>query len=459
MTRPRLHFNAFVQIVPSHHRMGLWSRESEHPMDFNRFDTWQDIAQTLERGRFDGLFIADHLGIHHGYQGSMATNVREGICFPDNDAILIAAALSGVTEHLGLIFTSSIFQNHPFELARLSSTLDHLSGGRAGWNLVTSSLPNAFRNLGHDGVVEHDERYRRSEEFLEVLYKLWEGSWDDGAVVKRDGVYADPTRIHRINHVGEQFSVEGPHLSEPSPQVSPFLFLAGVSTAAQRVAGRRAEAATIVSSGPDAAARIVESVRSHAVSAGRDPGDVKIFNGLKFVIGSTEAEAERKHRELLDRESTDARLAFASGVFGVDLGGLDPDAPLTAYPSTAHFAEAPVFRGVEGQAPATIRDLAFLGEAHPLVGTPERLADELERWQDAGIDGINVEDYQFHGGYRDFVDHLIPVLQDRGLAQRDYAPGTFREKIFGAGSHRLNPRHFGAQFRGAFTDNDLTEGF
>ncbi len=218
MNRP-LHFNAFVMATASHLQHGVWRHPDSAQSRFNEIATWIDLAQAVERAGFDAIFFADVIGLHNPSSVSPDEVVRHSVQVPALDPSIAIAALAAHTKRLGLALTSSILQAHPFEFACRMSTLDDVSGGRIAWNVVTSTQDNAARNFGFESLPEHDERYRWAEEYLEVVYKLWEGSWDDDALVRdrRTGEFARPSGVHRINHRGSRYSVEGPHLSAPTP--------------------------------------------------------------------------------------------------------------------------------------------------------------------------------------------------------------------------------------------------
>ena len=269
MTGKRIHLNAFSMNCVSHIQHGLWTRADTRQLEFNRLEPWVDLARLLEKGCFDALFLADVVGMYDIYRGSPETAILEAMQVPANDPAPLIPAMANATEHLGFAFTSSVLQAHPFTFARQISTLDHLTQGRIAWNVVTSYLPNAGTNLGFGGLPPHDERYRRAEEYLEVTYKLWEGSWEDGAVLKDTarGVYADPAQIHPINHSGEFYEVAGPHLSEPSPQRTPLLFQAGSSDRGRDFAAKHAECVFTFASlrSLRATTSILKDVRARAV--------------------------------------------------------------------------------------------------------------------------------------------------------------------------------------------------
>ncbi len=210
---------------------GAWRAPDARQTDFNSLQHWIDLAKTLEKAKFDFVFFADVVGLYDDYQGDWKKFVDTGLQIPSNDPLVLASALASHTENLGIAITSSILQEHPFDFARKISTLDHASNGRIAWNIVTSLSQNAWRNFGYDGITAHDDRYAWAEEYVDVVFKLWEGSWDDGALVqdKASGIHADFDKVHKINHVGDRYRVEGPHLVAPSPQRTPVLFQAGSS--------------------------------------------------------------------------------------------------------------------------------------------------------------------------------------------------------------------------------------
>ncbi|HEY0290954.1 MAG TPA: LLM class flavin-dependent oxidoreductase [Hansschlegelia sp.] len=449
----RLIFNGFSMNAVSHVYHGLWRRPDTRQTEFNDLAPWVDLAKLLEKGRFDSLFVADVIGVDPAYQASWNTYLEEAVQIPINDSGALITALIGATENLGLTFTSSILQEHPFNFARKVSTLDHLSKGRVGWNIVTSVSHNAAQNYGFDRIVPHDERYRWADEYVDVVYKLWEGSWDEDALIvdKERGIYADPGKVHRIHHKGERYRVLGPHLSQPSPQRTPVLFQAGSSRAGRAFAARNAEATFITSLSPEGAHKLVTEVRGQVAAAGRDPGDLKFIQGLSFVIGSTEEEARRKARDLDEYRSTDGLLAHISRDLGVDLGLLGPEQPVDELDIPGVQGLVRFFEEANPGKRATVADL---GRAYAyntrIVGTPESIADELARWQAAGVDGVNVIYQTTPGSFVEFIEHVTPVLQARGLAQREYGPGTYRERLFEGSGPRLNERHPATRYRGAF---------
>ena len=449
----RLILNAFAMNAVSHVYHGLWRHPDSRQTEFNDLKTWVELSKLLERGCFDALFLADVLGVDDAYKGSWDTYVREAIHFPTSDPGVLAAALIGATENLGLAFTSSILQEHPFNFARKVSTLDHLSGGRIGWNIVTSVGHSSAQNFGFDRIIAHDERYAWAEEYMEVLYKLWEGSWDEDAVLadKIAGIYADPARIHRIHHVSQRYKVRGPHQTTPSPQRTPLLIQAGSSRTGRAFAARNAEATFIVSLTPEAARLAITDLRSQLHQEGRDESDFLFIQGLSFVIGSMEEEAWRKSRAIDEYVSTDGLAAHVSRDLGIDLGSLDPDRPVDEYSIDGLQGFVRFFEEAHPGKRARVADLAnAMSYNGRIVGTAETIADQLERWQAAGIDGVNVAYQTMPGSFVEFIDHVVPVLQARGLAQREYAPGALRQKLFTGRPAHINERHPAARYRGSF---------
>ena len=446
----RMLMNAFSMNCVSHIQQGLWVRDDTRQLEYNQLDPWVELAQILEKGCFDALFLADVIGVYDSYRGGPETSIIEGMQTPVNDPAMLVPAMAYATENLGFAFTSSVLQSHPFAFARQMSTLDHLTRGRVAWNIVTSYLPNAGLNFGLDGLPSHDERYALADEYLDVVYKLWEGSWEDDAVLRDTelGIYAAPAKVHPINHVGKHFNVAGPHLSEPSPQRTPLLFQAGSSTRGRSFAAKHAECMFIVDSRRSltGAASVISDVRSQAVRNGRRPEDIQFFQGLSPVVGGTEAEAKAKEAEYLEQFSTEGALAHLSGSIGIDLSDIDLDQSLKSIDTRSMRG---MVKGLIESTPdqtQTFRDLIRTRNAGQfLTGSPEQIADALQDWQKAGVDGFNLIYSVTPGTFVDFIEAVVPILQKRGLMQKEYAPGPLREKMFGYG--RLPARHLAAGFR------------
>lgn len=449
MSTPLL-FSAFVMNTASHILHGVWRRPEARQIEYNSLELWVNLAKELEAGLFDIIFFADVVGLYNDFNGSYRKHVDTGLQIPSNDPSVILSALAYNTEHLGLAFTSNIVQEHPFNFARKISTLDHASKGRVAWNIVTNPLANAAHNFGR-ALTPHDERYEWAGEYVDVTYKLWEGSWDNGALLqdRKTGIHGDFEKIHRIHHVGERYAVEGPHLVAPSPQRTPLLFQAGASEAGMRFAAANAEAQFLVVPRPEVAVSVIETMSGLLKQAGRRRADVKFFQGLSFVIGSTEEEALRNARALDESIDAEAMIAHLGGAMDIELGSYALDQPLTDVQSEGSQSILEWVQASVVGREATVRDIGVLaGTSSRVTGTPEQIAQQLATWQEAGIDGINVINATIPGSYTEFIEHVMPELRKRGLAKDAHTPGTLRRKIFG--DDRLPPTHPAAAYRGAF---------
>lgn len=452
MTNKRIVLNAFDMNCAGHQSPGLWTHPEDRSHEYKGSRYWIELAQLLERGKFDALFLADVLGTYDVYQNSRDAAVKQGAQSPVNDPSLIVPLMSAVTEHLGFGVTASTAHEHPYTFARRMSTLDHLTDGRIGWNIVTSYLKSAMENIGA-AQVPHDERYDIADEYAEVCYKLWEGSWEDDAVVvdKEAGIYADPEKVHDIKHSGAYFQVPGAHLSEPSPQRTPVLFQAGASKKGAAFAGKHAECVFIGSPNTEAAKRSVAAIRTSAEQAGRAPDDVLVLTLITPIVAPTAEQAQEKYAQYKQHISHEGALALFGGWTGIDLSSYAPDQKLEYIENDAIQSALENFtKIIPGKQPTVqdIRDFVGIGGLGPVtVGAPEQVADELERWvSEAGVDGFNIAYAITPGTFRDFIDLVVPILQERGLVQSDYEGTTLRDKLFQKGD-RLNAQHPGHRFK------------
>ncbi|MFT3688291.1 LLM class flavin-dependent oxidoreductase [Paenirhodobacter sp.] len=433
-SQKKIIYNAFTHVTLSHQSHGQWRRpEAQDQRNFSRLEPWVRLARIAERGKLDTIFFADTVGVYDTWRGGWETVAREGMQFPSNDPASLISALGYATRNLGFVVTSSIIQEHPFNFARKMSTLDHLTDGRVGWNIVTSYLDNAARNFGLDHLPLHDDRYAWAGEYAEVVYKLWEASWEDGAVVTDTaaGIYADPAHIHAINHKGPRYSVAGPHLPQPSPQRTPVLFQAGASRAGRDFAARHAEVTFLPAVTPEALRADIADLNGRVVRGGRKVGDLKYLTMIHPIIGSTEAEAQARHREFLEWRLEESYFAHASGSIGFDLSKIDPATPLKDVHSEYTQGGLKALIDAAPDRNATFGDVVQKRLNKPVVGTPEQIADEIARWVEAGIDGFNLVPVVTPDWFEEFVDGVVPVLRSRGLIQSDYAEGTLREKLGG----------------------------
>jgi FMN-dependent oxidoreductase (nitrilotriacetate monooxygenase family) len=429
----RFLLSAFTGLGIPAHAPGLWRHPDAGRIDHDDLRAWIELAVDLEQLGFDLLFFADAVGIYDVFGGSAEQCLIDAIGIPSNDPSVIISALAAATSDLGFAFTSSTLQEHPFNLARKLSTLDHLTNGRIGWNIVTGYAPNASRNFGLDGVVGHDVRYAQADEYVSVAYALWEASWDDDALrADPNGAWVDPAGVRPIDHVGPSYRVAGPHLPAPSRQRTPTLFQAGASEAGREFAARHAEGVFMIAFDQVSAAAQVADLRRRAVRAGRRADDLVVLQGLWFVIGSTEAEARRRERELLERVSPEGVLADLSGKIGVDLGDIDLDTPVREL--RVEGVQGIIDSLREANPAGTFRDMAGHLLSARIVGTPEQIADELASWSRAGVDGIQVMDVPAHGAFREFGEHVIPALRARGMTGPSTPGITLRERLLGRGA-------------------------
>ncbi|EMN4641369.1 LLM class flavin-dependent oxidoreductase [Acinetobacter baumannii] len=446
-------FNAFEMNCIAHQSPGLWRHPQDRSVEYKDLEYWTDLAQILERGFFDGIFIADVLGIYDVYHQSAEHALTGAVQVPVNDPLQIVPAMAAVTKHLGFGVTTSISFEHPYPFARRISTLDHLTKGRVGWNIVTSYLESGSKNLGLKTQVNHDNRYDIADEYLEVLYKLWEGSWEEGSVLRdrESGIFADHKKVHPIQHEGKYFTVPGIHICEPSPQRTPVLYQAGASSRGQKFASQNAECVFIAAPSKIATKKVVQGIRQKLVQEGRDPYSVKIYALLSIVTDETDAKAQAKFKEYQSYGSYDGALTLLSGWSGVDFSQYQPTDKVEYIQTNAIQSLLDSYVNADPERVWTIEEIAnwnSLGGNGPvLVGSAETVSDALQQWvEDTDVDGFNLAYILAHQTFADVVEFIVPELQKRGVYQTSYAQGTLREKLFGAGPY-LPENHRGAKYR------------
>jgi FMN-dependent oxidoreductase (nitrilotriacetate monooxygenase family) len=450
--KKEMSINAFYANTPGQNWIGLWSLPGSRAIEYTTLDYWVDVARIAERGLFDSVFFADTNGVHDVYEGSPRAAIERAAMFPMNDPMLLIPTMAYVTEHLSFGVTANLSYDPPYALARRFSTLDHLTKGRISWNIVTGFQDSAARAMGLDQQRDHDARYDMAEEYMEVVYKLWEGSWEDGAVV-RDAARIDAARgdrVHEVSHEGKHFRMRGIHLSEPSPQRTPVLFQAGGSGRGRAFAAQHAECLFVNGLPSRATAERVGEVREAARAAGRDPSHIKFIMMATIVTAPTEAEARDKYDFLARHVDAEGMLAVRSGLSGIDLSR-----DLTPY---VDGREKP--RGIgtvteylmkEEKSLDRLKDYAKFGQQAGrecfVVGNPGQVADKLISWMvEADIDGFNLQRAGEPQHLIDFVDLVVPELQDRGVYKTAYREGSFRRKLFGAGD-RIGAGHPAQRFQ------------
>ncbi|GEA68990.1 N5,N10-methylene tetrahydromethanopterin reductase [Acinetobacter pittii] len=449
----KISFNAFEMNCIAHQSPGLWRHPQDRSIEYKDLEYWTDLAQILERGFFDGIFIADVLGIYDVYHQSAEHALTGAVQVPVNDPLQIVPAMAAVTKHLGFGVTTSISFEHPYPFARRISTLDHLTKGRVGWNIVTSYLESGSKNLGLKTQVNHDNRYDIADEYLEVLYKLWEGSWEEGSVLRdrESGIFADHKKVHPIQHEGKYFTVPGIHICEPSPQRTPVLYQAGASSRGQKFASQNAECVFIAAPSKIATKKVVQGIRQKLAQEGRDPYSVKIYALLSIVTDETDAKAQAKFKEYQSYGSYDGALTLLSGWSGVDFSQYQPTDKVEYIQTNAIQSLLDSYVNADPERVWTIEEIAnwnSLGGNGPvLVGSAETVSDALQQWvEDTDVDGFNLAYILAHQTFADVVEFIVPELQKRGVYQTSYAQGTLREKLFGAGPY-LPENHRGAKYR------------
>ena len=451
----QIRFNAFDMNCVAHQSSGLWRHPRDRSRNYRDLSYWTDLAKTLEGGAFDGIFIADVLGTYDVYGDSNEAALRTGSQVPVNDPILLVSAMASVTEHLGFGITAGTAYEHPYPFARRVSTLDHLTKGRVGWNVVTGYLPSAARNMGQTDQLSHDDRYDVADEYLEVLYKLWEGSWEEDAVVedRETGVFTDPAKVHPIEHHGKHFDVPGIHLSEPSVQRTPVIYQAGASPRGIAFAAENAEAIFVGAPTVPQLAATVTKIRDALEAAGRDRYAAKIYTLLTIITDATDELAQAKYEDYLSYASELGALVLNSGWMGVDLSQWDLDEPLGDVESNAIQSAAANIAAATGSDGSkwTIRDLArhtAIGGLGPVaVGGGATIADRLVAIQEqTDVDGFNLAYAVTPGTWEDVIEFVVPELRARGVYPEGYEPGSLRHKLHGRGD-RLPAEHRGASFR------------
>ncbi|KAF2723835.1 bacterial luciferase-like protein [Polychaeton citri CBS 116435] len=475
--------NAFAMTAPGHLAPGLWRHPSQEPQTL---DHWVRVAKLLDDNSFHGIFFADVLGIYDVYRSSETTSIpigspngdsnghsanganangisnssngqqdheqprsnpgpslRSGAQVPILDVSLLVSALAYATKNISFGITASTSYEHPYSLARRFATLDHLTNGRVGWNIVTSYLDSAARAYGLPGgkVVEHDERYRRAEEFMEVVYKLLEGTWRDDAVYadKRLGVWANPRAVRSADHNGKYFTCNGPSIIHPSPQRTPFLLQAGASKAGKLFAARHAEAMFLPGMIPAKTRAIVDDTRELLKQLNRPQDSLKFIAGIYVCVAETDEQAQEKFEDLLQYADLEGTAALFGGWSGTDLSQWSDDEDFsfstTKLPAiqsmiSAWTATVPGTKDVRWTKRRVLQELAISG-AHPrAVGSPTTVADIMEMWiSEAGVDGFNISYATTPGTFEDMIEYLWPELRRRGVLLDNKRGQTMRENF------------------------------
>lgn len=448
MTARRIHLNAFENFSPGNIASGMWRHPQDRSREYTSLRYWTRLARDLEDAGFDAIFMADILGMLDVYQGGPAEALRTASQVPILDPATVVSAMAAVTERLGFAITVSTSYSAPYLFARTMTSLDHLSDGRIGWNIVTSFLDSAARNITNAPQLAHDARYDRADEFLQVTHKLWELSWDADAVVgdRERAVYTDPARVRAIRHDGTHFTVPDAFLAEPSPQRTPVLFQAGSSGRGQRFAAEHAEGLFVHGTRPEVIAPIVAAVRAEAQAQGRGRDAVRTFAVATIVTGETDEIAQAKYQDLLRYADYGGAMVQFAGPVGVDLATVSPDTPLSDIPSNGAQFSARFFASADPDRVWTLREVAEYmavgGMGPTIVGSGATVADELVRWAEvADLDGFNLAYAVRPGTFDDIVRYVVPELRRRGHLTAEQGATTLRERLFGVGNATLAADH------------------
>ncbi|MBS4102754.1 LLM class flavin-dependent oxidoreductase [Tsukamurella paurometabola] len=436
----QMHLAGFFSAGNVTHAHGAW-RHKDSSNDFLSGKYYQHIARTLERGKFDLLFLPDGLAVEDSY----GDDLRTGVGLGGQGAVAlepatVVATMAAVTEHLGLGATISATYYLPYHVARVFATLDQLSGGRVSWNVVTSLNDAEARNFGVDQHLEHDARYDRADEFLGAVKKLW-NSWDEDALVldKEAGVFADPTKVHYVDHDGKWLNVRGPLQVPRSPQGEPVILQAGLSPRGRRFAGKWAEAVFSLAPNLEFMQATYQGIKAEVEAAGRDPEQTKIFTAVMPVLGETKAIAQERLEYLNSLVHPEVGLSTLSSHTGINLAAYPLDTPIKEILRDLQDRDIPtqfyMFAAATHSEELTLAEMGRrygtnVGFVPQWAGTGEQIADELIRHFDAGAaDGFIISPAYLPGFYDEFVDQVVPVLQDRGYFRTEYQGNTLRDHL------------------------------
>lgn len=457
--KKQLILNAFVMNTPGHLSAGLWNHPRNHTDQYFQLPFWISLAKLLDDAGFHAMFIADTLGPYDVYKGpaNVVPVLGPGAQFPVNDPLFLVPSMAAATKNIIFGVTSSTTYEHPYALARRFSTVDHLANGRVGWNIVTSYLDSAARNFGFKEQIPHDERYARADEYMDVVYKLWEGSFRDDAVVRdrAAGVYTVKDGVRPINHNGKYYSCAGPHFCEPSPQRTPFLFQAGVSKAGNNFGAKHSETIFVGGITTESVRESVDTIRAIAKEKGRDPLSIRVMLGLAIIVAETDEAAQAKKEEYLSYGDREGALALFGGWTGIDMSTYSDDED---FRFSENVPVRSMVRRWSSSVPGTdnlpwtknrIIDFLILGGFQAIVvGSPKTVVDQIEEWADnTGLDGFNLAHIVNPGSFEDIIEFVLPELRRRGLfREKAEKEGVTAREVFN-GQKRLAEDHPGSKFK------------
>jgi FMN-dependent oxidoreductase (nitrilotriacetate monooxygenase family) len=438
MAKPNfMHLGLLTNNSISPHSIGAWRLpRSYRGTDFTHVSYWQHIARTLERGRFDMLFLSDSSNLHDNYKNSPDAAIRYAAQFPRHDPMPLVPICAGVTNRLGIAATVSTSYTHPFTLARQFSTLDHLTDGRVGWNIVASAGHSEAANYGRNEVMRHDDRYEQADEFVELCCRLWD-SWEKDAVLmdRESGVFADPSKVHRVEHLGTYFRCRGPLNVMRSPQVRPLLIQAGSSPRGLQFATKYAEVQFAARGSAEGMKQYRKKLNEAMTKQGRTPDNLKVLWGVNVIVDETMEGAKAKQDALRSMVSIEGAFALMSGHFNYDLSLLPPDKPIVSIQTDGIQGIVDMVTQDFGRDVTLTEAARRYGSGVGIVtvsGTPSMVANELEELYEIGEgDGFMLLTQHLPGSIDDIVDLLVPELQRRGRFRKEYDSNTLRGHFFG----------------------------
>ncbi|MGG3625596.1 LLM class flavin-dependent oxidoreductase [Bacillus gobiensis] len=421
---------AAMMFFPAGEHIASWRHPKAQPSRFLDFDYYKQIVQTAERGKFDVFFYADELYVWDRYESSInqSNSIRP-------EPFTLLSALSVVTEHIGLAATISTTYNEPYHIARKLSTLDHLSKGRVAWNVITSQTDEEARNFNKEKHMLHELRYKRAKEFVQVVEGLWD-SWDDDAFLfdKEGGLFADKNKLHYLNHKGHEFSVRGPLNVARPPQGYPVLIQAGASEAGKELAAAKAELVFAPRGTLEDGKQLYSDLKGRMKKYGRTPDQLKILPGIMPIIGRTEEEAAERLAIVDELIPWELGLDLLSHALGRDISHFPLDEPLPFLPELEGFNQSKSsltrIRNIIEKENPTLRELYKRFNSRGVAGTPEQIADHLEKWFVSGAaDGFIISFPHLPDALEDFVNLVVPELQQRGIFHTDYSGKTLRDNL------------------------------
>lgn len=432
----QMHLMQMLVSTATTHTLMSWTDPKDDQLGgLQDFAYWQNLARTLERGCFDGVFFADSPATHAVYKGSAVPSVQYGVSWPNHDPMPLVAIMAAATTHLGIGVTLSTTGTTPYLATRRISTLNYLSRGRVGWNIVCGFSEAEQLASGLGSQTPHDERYDQADEFMEICYRLWDSVPEKAILMdKKGGQFSDPSMITPVDYKGRYLSCKAVGPTLPSPFGRPLRFQAGSSGRGMEFAMKHAEVIFAIHNHVPGMIKSTENLRAAATKHGANPADLKIIFGLQPIVRSTETEAKHRAEELIERIPLDATLARLSGIIGTDLNKFDPDKPLAELQTQASQGLLAVFMGGGDGKTLTLREAASkwaLSVGIPqIIGTPEQVADKIESiWRETGCYGFNLSPTTNPDSVEDFVDQVVPILQRRGIFRTAYTGESFRDNL------------------------------